>query len=102
MTLLCFVTCKSAREAKKISKVLLEKRLIACASLLPKIESHYRWKGALAKGTETMLILKTRKGLEKKVSKTILDLHSYELPVIEFVDAKASEKVEKWIEKETR
>ena len=102
MTLFCFVTCKNTREAKKISKVLLEKRLIACASLLPKIESHYRWKGALAKGTETMLILKTRKGLEKKISKTILGLHSYELPTIEFVNAKASEQVEKWVETETR
>ena len=101
MTLLCFVTCSSPEEARKIADSLLEKRLIACANILTGVESHYLWKGKLEKGSEALLILKTGKGLQAKVEKEIKKLHSYELPVIEFFDVKTSKVVEKWIEKET-
>ncbi len=101
MTLLCFVTCSDAEQARKISKSLLEKKLVACANIMPGIESHYRWKGKLEKGTEVLMILKTRKELQESVEVEIKKLHSYELPVIEFVEASVSAPIQEWIEKET-
>lgn len=38
-----FWTCSNGEEAKKITYLLLNERLIACASILPEIESIYRW-----------------------------------------------------------
>ncbi len=102
MTSLCFVTCANEGEAREIAKTLLKKRLVACANLLPKIESHYLWKGKLEKGNEALLILKTRKGLENTVAREIKKLHSYELPVIEFVEASVGKEVQEWIERETK
>ena len=102
MTLLCFVTCKDEEEAKKISKSLLEKKLVACASIVPKIESAYRWKGKLESSSEALLILKTRKGLKEEVMAEVKKLHSYELPVIEFVEAGSEQTVEEWVEEETK
>lgn len=102
MALLCFVTCANAAEARKIAKALLGKGLVACANILPKIESHYRWKGKLCKDNEALLILKTRKALQQKLSGEIRKLHSYELPSIEFVSARAGKEVEDWIKKETK
>lgn len=102
MTLLCFATCADATEARKIAKELLAKRLIACANLVPGIESHYWWKGKLKKGNEALLILKTRKELKEKLEGEIRKLHSYDLPVIEFVEASVGKEVEKWIEGETK
>ena len=102
MKLLCFVTCKNIAEARKIAKTLLKKRLVACANIVPKIESHYWWKGKMEQGSEAMLILKTRKELKPKVLQEIEKMHSYKLPVVEFIEAKASKAVEKWIEKETK
>ncbi len=100
-TLICFTTCSSKEEARKIAKDLLAKRFIACANIIPKIESHYLWKGKLEKANETLLILKTRKELQASVEKEIKKLHSYELPAIEFVDASVSAPVQKWVEGET-
>lgn len=102
MTLLCFVTCSDAEQARKIASALLKKRLVACANLVPGIESHYWWQGKLEKGTEVLMILKTRKELQASVEKEIKKLHSYELPVIEFVEANASKEVQEWVERETR
>jgi periplasmic divalent cation tolerance protein len=101
MTLLCFVTCKNSAEARRIASALLEKRLVACANLVPSIESHYRWKGKLEKAEEGLLILKTKRELQNKVEEEIKKLHSYELPVIEFVEANVGKAVQEWTEGET-
>ncbi len=101
MTLLCFVTCANAREAREIAKALLDKKLVACANILPGVESHYWWKGKREKGSEAMLILKTKKELQSKVEEEIKRLHSYELPVIEFVEASVGKEVQEWVKGET-
>ena len=98
---LCLVTCKDTKEARKIAKSLLKKKLVACANIIPKIESHYRWNGKIEKGSEALLILKTKRQLQSKVSAEIKKLHSYKLPVIEFVSSKTGKEVEKWVGKET-
>ena len=41
-----YITCKDKKEARKISRFLLEKKLIACANIFP-IESMYRWEGKM-------------------------------------------------------
>lgn len=102
MSILIFVTCKNTAEARKIAKALLKRKLAACANIVPKMESHYWWKGKLRKDSEALLIAKTSKRLEGLALKVIEKEHSYDLPVIELVEARADTKVEKWIEKETK
>ena len=101
MAALIFLTCKNSAEARKIALELLRKKLVACANIVPKIESHYLWKSKIEKSKEALLILKTRKGLRKKVEAEIKKMHSYELPVIEFIEVKTGKEVEKWVEGET-
>ncbi len=96
-----FITCANAKEAQKIANALLRKRLVACANILPKIESRYWWKGKMRKSSEALLIIKTRKSLMKKIIKEVKALHSYELPVIEFFDSTLNKEAAAWIEKET-
>ncbi len=100
-TVIGFVTFKNMREARKAVKKLLEKKLIACANLLPKAESHYRWKKKLKKGNEVLAVLKTRKRLERRVSEQVKKMHSYDLPVVEFFEAETAKEVQHWVEKET-
>lgn len=101
MTMLCFVTCRDETEAKKIAEKAVEKRLAACANIIPNIESHYRWKGKIEKSSEALLILKTREELREQLSAEIKKLHSYDLPSIEFIKAKTGKEVEKWVGEET-
>ncbi len=102
MPVIGFITCANADEARQIANALLRLKLAACANIIPAIESHYWWKGKLERGSETLLLIKTRKALTKKIVAEIEKLHSYELPVIEFVSAESNKAAAEWIERETK
>lgn len=73
-------TAGSEDEARKIAQYLVERRLAACVSIVPKIESVYRWQGKVESSQEWLLLIKT--SLEKfpAVRDAIRELHSYDLP----------------------
>jgi uncharacterized protein involved in tolerance to divalent cations len=54
------VTAPDLKTARALAKAALSARLIACANLVPKIESHYRWQGKIESSAEVLLILKTQ------------------------------------------
>jgi len=80
--ILIMVTCASRKEARKISGNLLKKRLIACAGILPNIESRFWWRGKLDSAVEFLVIMKTVKSNFKKIEAEIKRIHSYEVPEI--------------------
>ena len=53
---LIYITTSGANEAESIARTLLEKRLIACANILPAATSFYYWEGRLEKADEAVLI----------------------------------------------
>jgi len=97
----CFVSCSGAAEAEKIGKALVKKRLVACANIVPKISSVYRWNGKVKRSREALLLLKTKKSLHKKIAAEIKKLHSFELPAIEFIEAETTRMAQKWVFGET-
>ena len=80
--ILVIVTCVSKEEARKISETLLRKRLVACVSILPNIESRFWWKGKLNSAAELLITMKTVRSNFKKIEAEIKSLHSYEVPQI--------------------
>lgn len=98
--ILVYITCKDKEEAKKISKHLLEKRLIACANIHP-IESLYWWEGKIQEDSEVVVIAKTKEENYNKVKNEVKKIHSYEVPCILKIKAEANEEYDKWIKKET-
>ncbi len=77
-----YVTTKDVEQARSIAETLLERRLIACANIIPQMESIYRWQDKIEHSTEAILILKTQKNLVDQAQKAVLELHSYEVPCI--------------------
>lgn len=77
-----YVTTASGAEAKKIARRVVAERLAACANILTGMTSVYRWKGKMNSARECVLILKTRKGLYKKLERRVKELHSYDFPCI--------------------
>lgn len=67
--------------ARRLADGLLEKRLAACVQSLP-IHSAYRWKGALQREPEILLLIKTKAALYPEVEAFIRSAHSYETPEI--------------------
>ncbi|ODS41873.1 MAG: hypothetical protein MSIBF_00470 [Candidatus Altiarchaeales archaeon IMC4] len=95
-----YMTCRDNREAKKIAKHLLSKRLIACANIFP-AESIYRWEGNVVEENEAVLIAKTTADFE--IIKTEVEkIHSYEIPCIIRISAEANEEFENWATNETK
>jgi len=81
-----FWTCRDKMEAKKIIHQLLNKHLIACASIFPEIESIYRWEGKVEENQETKVILKTMSNHFDAIQSHIQSECSYEVPEILQVD----------------
>lgn len=82
-TFLVLVTAPNLRTARQLSRLALEQRLVACANLLPRIESHYWWKGKLDKASEVLLLMKTTESRLGALESLIKMKHPYETP--EFV-----------------
>jgi periplasmic divalent cation tolerance protein len=77
-----FVTVGNADAAAAIAKKLVEERMVACANLVPRIRSIYRWKGEIYDEEEYLLIMKTRSSLVPALTMRVRELHSYEVPEI--------------------
>jgi periplasmic divalent cation tolerance protein len=74
------VTAPDLKTARALAKAALASRMVACANLIPKVESHYRWQGKIESGTEVLLILKTQKSKLAALEKLILAKHPYDTP----------------------
>ena len=97
-----YITASSREEAEKISRVLLEERLIACANIFDPVTSLYWWKGEIRKDAETLLIAKTKESLVDQLIERVKALHSYECPcIVSFPLAKGNPDFLKWISEET-
>lgn len=86
MMIYIFWSCRDKFEAKKIIHTLLDRQLIACASLIPGVESLYRWEGKIEESMEVKVILKTLPTHFNKIQSLILAEGSYSVPEILRVD----------------
>ena len=77
---LFYTTCPDETTAQKISRQLLEEKLIACSNLFPAVQSQYWWEGRIESSKECVLILKTETLLKGQLEKRFLKLHPYETP----------------------
>jgi periplasmic divalent cation tolerance protein len=77
-----YVTVSSKVEAEKITHILLEERLIACANILGPVSSYFHWEGKIDLAEEYLMIMKTRADLFVVLEKRVKVLHSYEVPEI--------------------
>ena len=77
-----YVTASSAEEAKRLARVLVEERLVACANVLDGATSFYWWEGAVQESGEAILIAKTRADRVDAVVERVKALHSYSCPCV--------------------
>lgn len=65
--------------AERLALTLLERRLVACVSLLP-VRSTYRWEGRVEQAEEVQLLLKTSPDRLGELHRAVRALHSYTTP----------------------
>jgi len=75
-----FVTAPEIKSARLLASAALQSRLVACANLLPKIESLYWWQGKIESAAEVLIVFKTTKAKLKALEKLIVAKHPYDTP----------------------
>ena len=78
---MAMTTCPDPEIGKKLADGLLGNRLAACVQALP-IHSAYRWKGAIQREPEILLLIKTKAALYPEVEAYLRAHHPYETPEI--------------------
>ncbi|HSX04647.1 MAG TPA: divalent-cation tolerance protein CutA, partial [Rhabdochlamydiaceae bacterium] len=69
-------------EARKVARHLIEKKLVACANIIPHIESLYLWNDKIETDQEVKVIFKTKDSHFDRVRDYIEKNGSYEVPEV--------------------
>ena len=96
-------TVANREEAARIGRTLVEERLAACATLIPGVESIYRWQGEIETDAESLLLLKTGPDQLAALEARLRELHSYQTPefLVLTVDAVSQPYLE-WLQESLR
>ena len=76
------VSSHKLTEAKRIARQLVDSKLAACVSILPPVQSVYRWQGKVAVEKEFLMFIKSTRELFSELRAAVFKLHSYTTPEI--------------------
>jgi periplasmic divalent cation tolerance protein len=76
------LTAGSREEAARLAEMLVGAHLAACVQILPEMESVYRWKGAVHRTPEFLLLAKTTAACFDELEREVRALHTYDTPEI--------------------
>lgn len=80
--ILVYVTTANEEEARRIGRTLVERKLAACANIVPAIQSIYEWEGKVVEDDETLLLLKSTATALEELTACVKELHSYSVPCV--------------------
>jgi len=95
-------TVEKREDARKITEIVVGRRLAACVQVVGPIRSTYWWRGKIEDAEEWLCLMKTRKELYDELEAAIKSVHPYEEPEIIAVPiVEGSKGYLRWIEEET-
>ena len=101
--LLVIANCPDEACANRIALAVVEAGLAACVNLLPRVQSVYRWQGAIESASEVPLLIKTTAGRYAELEAAIRALHPYDVPeIIALPIAQGLPAYLDWLAAETR
>lgn len=96
-------TAPNHDSAVRLAKLVVEKRLAACASLIPGVCSIFEWEGRVQAEDEVLLVIKTRAPLFEDLRQTLAAHHPYQVPEIVALPISACHTPYlEWVEQVTR
>lgn len=73
----CLVTTPPD-QARPIADELVGRELVACVNIIARVQSVYRWKGAVEHDDEALLVMKTIRAAVPALNDALRELHPYE------------------------
>jgi periplasmic divalent cation tolerance protein len=98
--LVVLTTTSTFEEADALAGKIVESRLAACVQILPQMTSVYVWEGKTQRESECLLLIKTVPEKWDELSEFISANHSYEVPEIVALNAKAAQPYLAWLNSE--
>jgi len=77
------VTAPDLKTARKLAQAALRQRLVACANIIPGVESHYWWDEEVERSREVLILFKTTRAHLIDLQTLVAKEHPYTTP--EFV-----------------
>ncbi|MBX3745971.1 MAG: divalent-cation tolerance protein CutA [Verrucomicrobiae bacterium] len=94
-----WVTAPDAEVARGLARAALEARLVACANVVPQVESHYWWQGRIEISGELLVMFKTRRDRLAALERLVMERHPYDTPEFVVLPVGAgSERYLDWID----
>jgi periplasmic divalent cation tolerance protein len=93
------VTAPDLKTGRKLARAALAARLVACANLMPRIESHYWWQGKIESSPEVLVVMKTATNRLAALEDLVMAQHPYNTP--EFIMlpiTRGNERYLAWLE----
>lgn len=81
-TCLVITNCPDEETANRIALAVVEEKLAACVNILPRVQSIYRWQGAVESAVEVPLLIKTAAAAYPVLEAAIRERHPYDVPEI--------------------
>ncbi|MFA6097966.1 MAG: divalent-cation tolerance protein CutA [Patescibacteria group bacterium] len=97
-----YVHYPSIKEARKISRLILQKHLAACVNFI-KQEDLYWWRGKMVQTRGIVTLIATQKKYFRTIKALVKSQHSYEVPcILEMPVGRVLRSYERWLIDETR
>lgn len=90
-------TVGSMDDARRLARLLLERRLAACVQIEPGVVSHYVWQGRQCEEPELRLTIKTLPDRATALQALLAEHHPYELPQFLTTEMEASAAYAAWV-----
>ena len=84
---LIYTTFPDLQCAEKLSQLLVEKKLAACANMFSPMIAIYQWKDEMQRDEEVAVLFKTTRTRREELSNKLAQLHPYDTPAIICFDA---------------
>ena len=95
-------TAPADLDTTALARTLLAEQLAACVNVLPAMQSHYRWQGAIEAATEHQIVLKTTLACVEPLQARLMALHPSEVPEFLVIEAAGgSDAYLAWVRLET-
>jgi periplasmic divalent cation tolerance protein len=91
-------TAGSLDEARRIARYLVQDKLIACAQIIPWVESIFLWNEKMDTEQESLVVLKTVAGHYDRIKEVIESNCQYEVPQITALEiTKCNSSYQQWL-----
>lgn len=95
-------TLGNPAQARQLVRKLVDERLVACGTVLPRATSVYRWQGKVTEEGEVVVLLKTAKARWDALKAAVEAHHPYEVPELLALPVVAGlERYLDWVASET-